>query len=59
MTARIVLLAVILSLGLMVAPSAVPALEDVSIVENAEAAKCVAGFHPDCIVTLPCPYDCH
>ncbi len=58
MTTRVVLLAIALSLGLMVGPAVVPALEDLSITQDAEAAKCVAGYDSDCIVTIPCPYDC-
>lgn len=62
MNARIVAIAVMLAVGLFVAPAAVPALDAFDLAPNAAAAKpCILGSDGDCLIPIycftdPCPH---
>ncbi len=58
MISRIALLAIVLSLGLLVAPGAVPGLSPLSVAEDAEAKPCVIGDDPGCLIPIVCIRDC-
>lgn len=55
MKARIVAFAVLLALGILVAPYALPVLDEFAPVDGAYAAKiCIAGEDPNCIIPFIC-----
>lgn len=56
MNARIVAIAVMLAIGLFVAPAAIPALDAFDPAPNAAAARCLIG--EGCIIPVNCIRDC-
>ena len=51
---RILLMATLLTLALVAAPALVPAAEELAPAGSAEAAKCIYGYTPDCIIYNRC-----
>ena len=54
MRATTIAIAFCLALGFMALPLAVPAIEPISPVGDAQAAQCVIGSSSDCIVQIVC-----
>lgn len=58
MNARIIALVVLLALGALAAPAAVPVLERFDAAPYAAAARCIIGDEPDCIIRIYCFREC-
>lgn len=51
---RTLAIATLVLLALTAAPALLPAADDLAPVGSAQAAKCIYGYTPDCIIYNPC-----